>query len=262
MWRSIFLPVYFVYLLAGVGFNLTNFLQDPEHAGWLASTLCHLIAIGWFTYLRKGALTNSPLVAIMVTASSGAALLIAAGYTVIVDASGETGMYTAMVAFLFWLVYHVGYLKYGAYRGPLQAKQQLPEVLKEAGISVTGKRQWVIFHSGEWNAFARFQLKQLSQASSHFAKHDVGIIVASTADTLEREGVEVVHFNSAKALDAAGIPNSKSLPVGVKGGSDGRIIPEPFALLVNADGSIEHVHKARDMRRLPSSVYFLRFLEA
>lgn len=262
MWRSIFLPLYFIYLLVGVGFNLTNFLQDPEHAGWLASTLCHLIAVGWFVYLRKGALTNSPLVGIMVTASSGAALLIASGYTVIVDASGESGMYTAMVAFFFWLVYHVAYLKRGAYNGSLQAGQQLPQALKEAGLFSSGRRQWVIFHSGEWNAFARFQLNDLSQASKEFAKHNVEVTIASTAATNDREGLQVVQIDSAKALDAAGIPHSKSLPLGVKSGSDGQIIPEPFALLVNADGSIEHVHKARDLRRLPSSVYFLRFLEA
>lgn len=264
MWRAIFLPFYLTYLIAGISVNLFYFMQTPEHAGWLASTLCHLIALIWFLYLRSSKLANVNLITVVITASSGAALLISAGYYVIVDDAAGLGLAAAALAFVLWFVYQLSCLKIRTYRGPLKVGDSFPQLKINDGspLPIPDQKQWLVLHEGYWSAFARHQANLLQEAAADFKEHTCEIVhlaMHSHGDT-NLSGVNQVMIHSAEALDANKLLLPASLPYGVKSDSSHRHVARPSAFLINETGHIEAIVVPDDRRKLPGALFMLRYL--
>lgn len=268
MWRAIFLPAYITYLLVGLTVNLAYFLQTPEHAGWLASTLCHLIGLIWFLYLRSSKLASVNLISVVITASSGAALLIAAGYYVIVDNAAGIGLATSALAFLLWFVYQFSCLKITKYKGHLKVGDSFPEINFTEGGSVSvdemkGQLRWVVFDEGNWNAFSIYQRNLLAEASPDFKAYNCRVFRVGTHPPREKQlpGIYQSNVRSAEALDANKLLLKSSLPIGISSGSLGRDVIRPSAFLVNDKDIIEAISMPNDRRKLPSANFLLRYLK-
>lgn len=266
MWRAAFLPFYLTYLLAGLSINLYFFFQTPEHAGWLASTLCHLIGVIWFLYLRSTRLTNVNLITVVITASSGAAMLIAAGYYIIVDDAAGLGLFTAVSAFVLWFIYQLTCLRMKSYKGSLKVGDRFPELQTTASaplahLPVKGEQQWIVFQEGDWSAFARFQSDLLNASAEEFKQAGCMLIRAGfQAPRDAGASFDQVVLSSAEARDANKLLLSNSLPFGLSNEASHRHTARPSAFLVDSNGTIEAVVMPNDRRKLPSADFMLRYL--
>ncbi|MBI1267314.1 MAG: redoxin domain-containing protein [Cryomorphaceae bacterium] len=262
--RSIFISLYFIYILVGLMYSAIMFSISPMGIGWFSSIVAHGIPLFWFLFLYLGRLTNHSFASLLTTAGTGTAFLICLGNNR-VNGSDDLSAILPAISLLGWLIYDRWYVIDVRPTQPITTSEAFPDItFKDAQgndfkLSQSQNSKVVIFFSSTWSAFSKFQQKDFEQHILQFKEKGVDLYFISGEQV--QSSASGIHFltDQGQASAQLRLSNRQGMPIGLTLVGFHPPMHRPHLYLLDPNNQIISEHVTTDFRKLPNSEWALRF---
>lgn len=262
--RSIFISLYFIYIVVGLIYSAIMFSISPMGIGWFSSIVAHGIPLFWFLFVYLGRLTNHSFASLLTTAGTGTAFLICLGNNR-VNGSDDLSAILPAISLLGWLIYDRWYVVDVRKTQPMNPGEAFPDItFKDAQgndfkLSQSQKPKVVVFFSSTWSAFSKFQQKDFERHISQFKEKGVELyfIGGEQVDS----GASGIHFltDQGQASEQLKLGNRQGMPMGLSIFGFHPPVHRPHLYLLDSNNLFISEHLTTDFRKLPNSDWALRF---
>lgn len=262
--RSIFITLYFVYLLFALIFSVVMFSISPEGIGWFSAIVAHGIPLFWFIFIRLGRLTNHSFVSLLTTAGTGTAFLICLGNNRINGSDNLTAILPA-IALIGWLIYDRWYVVDHRKTRTMIKGEVFPDItFKDADgrdfhLSKSQHPKVLVFYTSPWSSFTKFQQRDFELNSSEFEER--GIELYFIGGENGRSNGKGIHFlnDSGQAQTQLQLSNRQKLPLGLSVFGFDHPVHRPHLYILDQNNCFLSEKIVDDIRKLPNSEWVLRF---
>lgn len=269
MLKSAFITLYLLFLVVGAVITGSIFFTDLQNLTGFTAFLTHLFCAFWFIYIYTMPKGNSNFVSLMVTVAAGITLLISFASFKINGTGSLTEVYLALVAFIGWLIYNLGYAKQAKDGTGLLIGAELPDgsfttrTDETIRLSSIKTKKLLVFHRGNWCPFCVEQQKDLNAHLDKFTSNNTAVVFISSQppkSAFVAEGIYDLQDKDVSYGESISISAGNILPLGLTLFGYKSKLHQPYALLLDEQNKVMAIHKTDDYRKRPSAEYFLRYL--